>query len=382
MVWIFWLSLAALAFTYVGYPILLAVIARLWTRKPNVANEDKSSAPGISVVLVARNEAERIVPRIENLLGGDFAGELEIVLVCDGCSDDTAELARQAGGDRLRLIELAESRGKAHGVNAGVEAASGEIVVFGDARQRFDGSAIARLVDAFEDSNVGAASGSLEIESSAAGAGAGIDFYWKLEKFIRSAESRIDSCIGCTGAIYAIRRDLFEPMPEDTILDDVVVPMRIAAAGARVKFVDDALAFDPQKLAPETERRRKTRTLAGNFQMMFRYPGWLMPWCNRLWWQVIAHKYLRLAGPLLLLLCLIASAWLMMAGDVIYAIAFGGQVVLYLLAAAGLALPSCRWKLLAVPAGFMFLQWLCVRGFFEWLRRAMTSAGRDDGGRW
>lgn len=382
MVWIFWLSLAALAFTYVGYPILLAVIARLWARKSSVADDDNSSSPGVSVVLVARNEAERIATRLENLLGGDFAGELEIVLVCDGCDDDTAELAGQAGGDRLRVIELAESRGKAHGVNVGVEAAMGEIVVFGDARQRFDDSAIARLVEAFEDSNVGAASGSLEIESSVAGAGAGIDFYWKLEKFIRSAESRIDSCIGCTGAIYAIRRDLFEPMPEDTILDDVVVPMRIAAAGARVKFIDDALAFDPQKLAPDSERRRKTRTLAGNFQMMFRYPGWLMPWCNRLWWQVIAHKYLRLAGPLLLMLCLIASAWLMMAGNAIYATAVGGQVLLYLLAAAGLALPSCRWKLMAVPAGFMFLQWLCVRGFFEWLRRAMTSAGRDDGGRW
>jgi hypothetical protein len=163
-------------------------------------------------------------------------------------------------------------------------------------------------------------------------------------------------------------------MPEDTVLDDVVVPMRMAVAGGRVKFLADALAYDPQKLAPDSERRRKTRTLAGNFQMLMRYPGWLLPWRNRLWWQLIAHKYLRLAGPLFLIVCLVANL-LLATRNPAYLPLLAGQGLFYLAGFLGMLFRGCGWKVLTVPAGFLFLQWLCVRGFFEWLRRSMTGAG-------
>lgn len=376
MIWIFWLSLAILAFTYAGYPLLLALILRVMPA--GSTGEQKSGASTaqrqISVVLVARDEEGRIADRLANLLASKVAGELEIVLVCDGCSDATAERARIACEGALRLVEFSESHGKAHGINAGVAEASGELVVFADARQRFDESAIAKLVAAFDDPKVAAVSGSLEIETSEAGTGAGADLYWRLEKFIRASEARIDSCIGCTGAIYAIRRDLFEPMPEDTVLDDVVVPMRMAVAGGEVKFLAEARAYDPQKLAPDSERRRKTRTLAGNFQMLMRYPGWLLPWRNRLWWQLIAHKYLRLAGPLLLVLCLISNL-LLAVEQPMYLLLLLGQGGFYCAALLGMLFRNCGSKVLTVPAGFLFLQWLCVLGFFEWLRRSMTGAG-------
>jgi len=334
-----------------------------------------------SVVLVARDEGGRIAERIANLLDSKDVATPQIVVVCDGCTDDTAERAKQAGGKAVRIVSVSESRGKAHGINAGVAAASGEVVVFADARQRFDDSVMAKLVEAFDDPRVAAVSGSLEIEPSAAGTGAGVDLYWRLEKCIRQMESEIDSCIGCTGAIYAIRRKLFEPMPEDTILDDVVVPMRLAVAGGRVKFLADAVAYDPQKLAPDSERRRKTRTLAGNFQMFMRYPGWLLPWRNRLWWQLVAHKYLRLAGPLLLMLCAISNL-LLVSRHPAYLMLLVAQCAFYIAAFLGLLIRDCSWRILTVPAGFVFLQWLCVRGFFEWLRRSMTGAGRGAGGTW
>ena len=361
-----------LAFTYAGYPLLLAVVTRVMPDRAPVKNGGGDR--DVSVVLVARNEGQRIAERIANLLASKDREELEIVLVCDGCTDDTVERARESGGDALRLVEFSESRGKAHGINAGVAAARGDIVVFADARQRFDESAVARLVAAFDDPKVAAVSGSLEIEPSESGTGAGVDLYWRLEKFIRESESRIDSCIGCTGAIYAIRRELFEPIPEDTVLDDVVVPMTMAVVGGQVKFLPSAVAYDPQKLAPDSERRRKTRTLAGNFQMLMRYPGWLLPWRNRLWFQLIAHKYLRLAGPLLLVICLVSNVFLI-TWHPIYLLLLAGQAGFYLVALLGMLFRDCGWKLLTVPAGFLFLQWLCVRGFFEWLRRTMNGAG-------
>jgi len=362
MSWVFWSSLFLLAFTYVGYPLVIAVAARISARRFRVLS---GVAPSVSVVVVVRNESRRIGPRIENLLACDFPGEREIIVVCGNCDDDTAGKA-ESFGDSVRVIEAPDSMTKATGLNRGIEMAASEIVVFADARQRFEKDTIAKLVEPFHDREVGAVSGNLEIEQTGTGAGAGIDFYWKLERFIRYAESRIDSSIGCTGAVYAIRRDAFRPIPEDTILDDVVIPMQIAVRGQRVLFLPEARAFDPQSLAPELEQRRKVRTLAGNWQMMFRYPSWLSPVTNRLWFPLIAHKYLRLLGPVFLAGCLLGSAWLFQE-HWIYQLAFGVQAILYSMAAVGLAVPKLPWKAASVSAGFVFLQWQCIRSFFYYL---------------
>ena len=153
--------------------------------------------------------------------------------------------------------------------------------------------------------------------------------------------------------------------PTDTLLDDVVIPMQIAARGARVIHDSSALAFDPQTLEPASETRRKQRTIAGNFQMLFRHPAWLLPWRNRLWWQLIAHKYLRLAGPLLLLTTVLTSAALS-GSHPFYRAALLLQAVFYLLAALGMTLPL-RLKILTLPAGFVFLNAAVVSAFWNYL---------------
>jgi hypothetical protein len=163
--------------------------------------------------------------------------------------------------------------------------------------------------------------------------------------------------------VYAIRRPLFQPIAPDTILDDVVIPMQIALTGHRVIYDSKAEAFDPQPLDPCAETMRKARTLAGNFQMLLRHPAWLLPWRNRLAFQLISHKYLRLAGPLLLVCALASSAFL--ARSPFYRACLGAQVVLYVLAAAGLALPSLRPRLFSIPAGFLFLNLMTLRGFLR-----------------
>ena len=362
MFWVFWSSLFLLVFTYIGYPLMLATISRF---RGDEQDGSRIVELSLSVVVVARDEGDRIEPRIRNLLACELPSQHEIIVVVGNSKDDTAERARQFG-DPVRVVELPGSTTKAAGLNHGLALANGEIVVFADARQRFEEGTIAKLVEPFRDPEVGAVSGNLEIEKTGAGVGSGIDFYWKLERFIRHAESRIDSSVGCTGAVYAIRRGEFQPIPEDTILDDVVIPMRIAVRGSRVLFLPEARAFDPQSLSPELEQRRKVRTLAGNWQMLFRYPSWLSPTTNRLWFALIAHKYLRLLGPVFLVGCLLGSAWLIQ-GHWIYRFAFAVQLGLYFLAAVGIALPMLNWKAASVPAGFVFLQWQCVRSFFYYL---------------
>lgn len=370
--WLLLLSLCLLliAYAHVGYPVLMAVLAR-WKKRP--ARVDGSLPPGISIVLSVYNAEHRIQDRIRNLLACRWTGDLDILVFCDGCTDATAERVTALEDPRVRAIAHPQQRGKATALNEAIPLCRYPVVVLCDARQDFHPDALVELVAPFADPAVGAVSGLLEIAASASGSGKGVDVYWKIERKLREWEGLFDSVIGCTGAICAIRRDLFQPLHPATILDDVVVPMRIVVAGNRVLYAPGAIAYDPQTLDPVLEKKRKLRTLAGNYQMIEHFPGWLLPWQNRTWWQLISHKYLRLAVPWLLLAVLILSLlapkisliWLMLAGQ---GLAYGA-------AAIGLILPGIKTKVCTIPAGFLLLQWTCLKAlgaYFKARRDALS----------
>jgi cellulose synthase/poly-beta-1,6-N-acetylglucosamine synthase-like glycosyltransferase len=368
---VFWLSTLMLAFTFAGYPLLMWLRAR---GKEAASPEPLPAAsPSVTALVVAHNESNRLTARIQNLLESDYPPDkLRILVVSDGSTDDTAAHVRLLGHPRVSVLELLEREGKAAGLNAGVAACESDLIVFADARQTFAADAISRLATWLADPQYGAVSGELEIAGAQSNTGSGVGAYWKLEKFLRHQEALTDSCIGCSGAIYAIRRSLFEPLPPDTILDDVVIPMRIAIAGYRVAHDPEARAFDPQTQEPAIESQRKSRTLAGNFQMLFRDVGWLLPWRNRLWFRLFAHKYLRLAAPLFLGAALVSSAVLWRHPFYLAALLLQGGF--YLLAIVGMA-TRLRHRFLSLPAGFVFLNLAVVRAFFRYLRGA-------DMGRW
>ncbi len=366
LAWMFWGAALLLIFTYAGYPVLLAVLVRMRGRPSSeVVGNTTVSDLSAAVVLVVRNEETRIVARLQNLVVTSSPALREIIIVCDGCTDSTAVLIGAFPDDRVRVLHVDPGQGKPAGVNAGMAAASSDVVVLCDARQRFLADTIPLLLEWFADPTTGAVSGALEIERSKSGTGQGVDAYWKLEKLIRRLESDLDSSVGCTGAVYAVRRAAYVPIAEDTLLDDVLIPMQLAGKGMRVRFCPQALAYDPQTLSGPAEHRRKVRTLAGNFQMLARHPGWLLPWGHRLWWKLIAHKYLRLAGPLLLTVLLVCS-WLLRAQPLYFA-AFVAQSSLYLGAVLAWRLPGLKMRVLSMAAGFLFLQVCIVRGFFWWL---------------
>src|SRR5262245_30230345 len=198
-------------------------------RDPPPGQPEPEEAPSVTALVVAHNEAAAIGARLENLLALDYPRDrLEIILASDGSSDETASVGRRYEAAGVAVIAFAERRGKTPVLNDLVPKARGDIVVLADARQRFDGGAVRALVARFRDPRVGAVSGELLL---GAAPGDGLGFYWRYEKLIRRSESRVDSTVGATGAIYAIRRELFEAIPEDTVLDDVLIPLRIARRG-------------------------------------------------------------------------------------------------------------------------------------------------------
>jgi cellulose synthase/poly-beta-1,6-N-acetylglucosamine synthase-like glycosyltransferase len=333
----FWLSLGVIAYVYVGYPLLLAAWAALSSRRPARSRFGSTSAwPSISVVLAARNEAARLPARVRNLLDVFYPGPREVIVVSDGSTDGPADALREFG-DSVRLIEL-PAGGKPVALNAGVAAAAGEIVVFADARQQFAPDALVELVASFADPRVGGVTGELVLDAESRTAestvGEGVGLYWTYEKWLRRKESRVWSTLGATGAIYALRRSLWRPLPAGTLLDDVLAPMRAVLAGFRVIFEERARAFDRASSDAAIEARRKVRTLAGNYQILMQEPKLLLPFLNPVWLQYVSHKIGRLLVPWALVGAFVSSG-LLAADGWVYTAAFVAQTLFYLLAAYG-----------------------------------------------
>jgi poly-beta-1,6-N-acetyl-D-glucosamine synthase len=333
---VFWTSAFVIAYVYVGYPLLLAVWSRLRPRPVHKGNFAESSWPAISIIVAARNESGRLPARIENLIALDYPGPREIIVVSDGSTDGPAAALAPYGG-YARLIER-PSGGKPAALNAGVAAATGAILIFADARQAFACGSLQALVSNFADGTVGAVTGELILDCEAGDAastiGDGVGAYWKYEKWLRRKESLVRSTLGATGAIYAMRRALWRELPPDTLIDDVLAPMRAVLDGWRVVFEEAAIAFDRTSPDAAAEARRKRRTLAGNYQILAQEPRLLVPCVNPVWLQYVSHKVGRLFVPWALLATLLSSAALASTAWV-YAAAFAAQVGFYGLALIG-----------------------------------------------
>src|SRR5262245_4630219 len=257
---VFWWSAVVILYVYAGYPVLLALWARLVQGRRSIRGVS-SALPGVSIVIAARNEGDRLPARLDNLLSLDYpAAERQIIVVSDGSTDRTAEVLASYGS-RIDVVILPPN-GKAAALNAGVARARHDILVFADARQTFASNALRALTAPFGDPSVGGVTGELVLGCESTGgrrhgpdrrdanrAGSpdrrshlasaiaeGVGLYWRYEKTIRRLESAVGSTLGATGAIYAMRRSLWRPLPEEALLDDVLAPMRVVLAGQRVIF--------------------------------------------------------------------------------------------------------------------------------------------------
>ena len=379
-------ALAALGYTYFGYPALLRVLVQLVRRRPSgapdtetsVGSDDKRS-PTVSVLLPAFNAAAYLPAKLESLLDQTYPPDLiEILIYCDGCTDDTERVARtfaespRAGG-RIRIVADPAQRGKPTGLNTLAAAASGDLLLLNDVRQPLSRNTVRDLTRTFTDPAVGCATGRLVLTG---GAGSGV--YWRYEEWIRRQESRFRGVVGMTGPLGMVRRADFIPVPTDIILDDVWLPMSLVLEGKRVVLVPTAEAHDTA-FADEREFSRKVRTLAGNYQLFAKLPQLLVPFLNPIWFETFSHKLMRLCAPWMLVL-LLGSSLLAATGDgsgLVRALVIA-QVLFYGMAAVG---PK-GGRLAGVARTFVVLNVAAIVGLGRFLtgrQRITWKTGREGG---
>lgn len=327
---IFWISLLAITYVYFGYPLLLLA----WRTVSSWRVQKAPYEPTVSLVIAMHDESPNVAPKMQNCRELDYPPEkLQIVVSLDAPTDGTDRLIRAYESEGVDIVCSPVRRGKAAALNNGLAIATGEIVVFADARQRFERQAVRELVSNFADPCVGAVSGELFfLDEDGMEATNAVGLYWRYEKAIRSMESAIHSVPGASGAIYAIRRFLFQPLPAQTVLDDVVIPMRIVLGGWRAIFEPAARAYDCVSQTPELEYDRKRRTLMGNYELIAQVPRLLLPWRNPIFTQFVSHKVGRLLVPYCMAALLISNLFLTRG---LYLWFLAGQIAWYALACAG-----------------------------------------------
>lgn len=372
---LFWICLGGVAYAYVGYPLLLYVCARRFGRDRTAPPQRDERLPVVTLLVAAYNEAEVIGERIENALALDYPREkLDIVVASDGSDDGTNEIVERYADRGVRLLAFTPRRGKSTVLNDALPQSRGEVVVLSDANTMMASSAVRHLASWFQSPEVGAVTGKLELHDAATGKN--VDgLYWRYENFLKRCEGRLGATLGANGAIYALRRDLYRPLPADTLIDDLTIPLAAKlATGCTIEY--DSRAVANEETAPDVraEFRRRARIGAGGFQAIARLKGLLHPRHGWTAWAFASHKIVRWCSPFFLLGMLATSAAL--AADPLYAVLLAGQIGFYAAALVGdrLAKFGPLGRLVRLAELFTAVNAALLVGFVRWLRKPASGA--------
>lgn len=355
---IFWTALTSLFYVFVGYPLGIRMLAALVGK---VTQPDKSFLPSVSIILSVYNEEDVIEERLANFFTFDYpTDKLEFLIVSDCCSDRTDELIRRHENERIRLLVQTERSGKTKNLNWAVSEARGEILVFTDANAMFDRDAVRKMVRHFADPAVGLVSGK-SIYSDADGAVTSGGAYRRYEDFIKEAESRLGGIIGADGAIYALKKAYYTPLPTQYI-NDFIHTIQVVLAGGRAISDDQALCREEVEETGSGELRRQIRIMAQSWLIFLSQFGLLLKGGKLLYlWQFISHKFLRWLTVPLMIMLLVASLALVTKG-LLYQAVFIGQ----LLFVAGVLVGSrAKGGLVRVPYLFTLLHYAALVGLFK-----------------
>jgi cellulose synthase/poly-beta-1,6-N-acetylglucosamine synthase-like glycosyltransferase len=359
----FWGAVAVLAYTYAGFPLL--VLARAAVRPRPYRTGDVR--PPVSVLIAAHNEATAIGPKLESVLAAAYpGGRREVIVASDGSDDGTEEVVRRYEDRGVRLVALPRV-GKAAALNRAIAVATGEVLVFTDANSALEPDAVTALVRPFADPTVGGVAGDQRYRrrGDEAAVTGGERRYWDFDRLLKVAESRAGNAISATGALYAVRRELVGEVPEG-VTDDFATSTGVIAAGARLVFAPDAVAWEPVAASGEVEFGRKVRVMTRGLRGVLvrrelldvRRHGFYAV-------QLVSHKVLRRLMVVPLAVLAVASPALWRRGR-LYRLATVGQVLFYGAGAAGLLAGSSgrrrgRGRLLAIPAFFCLVNAASVK---------------------
>ncbi len=348
---LFWGAMALIAYTYLVFPVLVLLRGRLW-RRPYHADE---ITPTLSMIIVAHNEAAGIGAKLDNIFSLDYPRDrLEVLVASDGSSDATEEIVRRRVRRRGVRLLARPRQGKIPALNAAVATATGEILVFSDANSIYARDALRALMRPMADPEVGGVAGDQRYLAERAGANDGERCYWNFDRRLKRAQSAAGSVTSATGAIYAVRRSLFRPVPSG-VTDDFATSTGVIARGYRLVFAPDAAAYEPVAEAGRMEFGRKVRVITRGLRGVLARRELLNPLRYGFYAvQLLSHKILRrlVVFPLLLLL---ATNLLLFSNGTFYRAAALGQIALYGCGVLGMLLGSTRLgrrKIFSLPFYF------------------------------
>lgn len=369
---VFWAAVGLLLYVYLVYPAIMLLLR--WLASRPTARRDET--PTVCLFITAHNEASVIAEKLRNALALDYPRDrLQVVVSSDGSTDATNAIVRGFEAEGVRLLAFGQRRGKISAINRGVPQVEAEIVVFSDANTFLLPDALRVLVSRFADPCVGAVSGDVILVGDRAALAVPEDLYYRYERWLQGLESAVGSMVGADGALYAVRRSLFVPPADDTILDDMFIPLAVVRAGYRVVFEPAARAYEQGSRTAVEEFSRKSRVVAGAVQLVAR-SGRLVPWRDlQFVFSLVSHKVLRWLSPWLAIVAFTSSVGLATTQNMYVAMA--AAQALFMLAGLAGCLPAFRrWRPIALAHYFWLVQAAAAVGLARGLAGRQPPAWR------
>lgn len=363
------ISLFIIGYVYIGFPILLMLWSKFQTKtyKPKNMGEP---FPKVSIVISAYNEEKYIEEKINNALGLNYPDDrYEVIVISDGSSDKTVEIAQSFNAKNYLFIDQVERKGKTSALNIALSHINGEIVVYTDANVFIENDALLNLLEPFYQQDIGAVSSRVELRALDSGEPLGESAYMKYERYLQKRESAIYSMIGIDGGLFAVRRELVPKIPENIVLDDFFIVSNVLSKKYRILYQENALAFESVPASVSQEFRRKSRIAAGGFQVL-KYLDYLRHPLSfkRIFFFFISHKLLRWLTPFFMIMALFSNSFLL--DEPGYKLLFLAQTVFYALAVTGYLFMKTRNILIIyVPYYFVMMNIAFLVGFFKNLFR-------------
>ncbi len=364
---IFWLAVAALAYTYVGYPILLFVLSRI--RGRNVLAQNFT--PTVSIIITAYNEERDLAAKLNNTLALDYPKDkLEIIVASDCSSDGTDAIAASFAPHGVRLHRQTQRLGKTAAQNAAVELARGEIILFSDATTLYRPDVLKAMMRNFADPTIGCVAGQLiYVDPSNSSVGHGAVSYWSYEVFLKRHESTVRSLIGVSGCLYAVRRSAYVPLYHEAC-SDFIIATKMVEQGLRAVYESQAICEEETNRRADKEFVMRVRVITQTYNDLWRHRHMLNPLRAGIYAvELFSHKVMRYLVPVFLGVIFVSSLLLAFVSW-FYLAVFLAQVACYLLALAGYLLPrfGIDSKVLALPHYFLLANLAAVIAFFKFLR--------------
>lgn len=373
---IFYVSCGLVFYNYAGYAVIVFILNKI-TGSKQKAEDDETFRPTVAFIVAAYNEQDVIKQKIVNSLEQDYPKDrIEFLFVTDGSSDRTPEIITQSPG--IRLLHRSDRGGKSAALNRAVAEATQEIIIASDANTLLNKDAVKNIVRHYSSKQTGGVAGEKKVLSASTGGedvGGGEGLYWKYESALKKLDADFYSVVGAAGELFSLRRELYEPLPDNIILDDFVLSLQVTQKGYRIRYEPDAYAMELPSFSMKDEQKRKIRIAAGGFQaigmLTSLFAFWKYP---RLTFLYVSHRVLRWTlSPLCLILALLANAFLLSAGP-LYIALFAAQIAFYAVSFLAWLSPAFRKvKPAKLAYYFTFMNLSVILGFFRFLRGRQSA---------